>query len=57
MTLKPFEQRRGADQGGGAIAMQLNQQFAAIPEAFIAMFPPPPVQGLGTTGGQVIRAA
>ena len=30
---------------------QLNQQFAAIPDAFIAIFPPPPVQGLGTTGG------
>jgi multidrug efflux pump len=31
--------------------MQLNQQFGAIQDAFIAMFPPPPVQGLGTTGG------
>jgi multidrug efflux pump len=29
----------------------LNQQFAAINDAFIAIFPPPPVQGLGTTGG------
>jgi len=50
-TLKPFDQRKRSDQSGGAIAMQLNGQFAAIPEAFIAMFPPPPVQGLGTTGG------
>jgi multidrug efflux pump len=31
--------------------MQLNQEFGAIQDAFIAMFPPPPVQGLGTTGG------
>ena len=31
--------------------MQLNKQFAAIKDAFIAMFPPPPVQGLGTIGG------
>ena len=31
--------------------MQLNQEFAGIQEAFIAMFPPPPVQGLGTIGG------
>jgi multidrug efflux pump len=31
--------------------MQLNQKFGAIQEAFIAMFPPPPVQGLGTIGG------
>jgi multidrug efflux pump len=50
-SLKPFEQRKSKDMSGGAIAMQLNQQFAAIPEAFIAIFPPPPVQGLGTTGG------
>jgi multidrug efflux pump len=51
VTLKPFDERRRADQSGGAIAGQLNQKFAAIPDAFIAMFPPPPVQGLGTTGG------
>ena len=31
--------------------MQLNQKFAAIEDAFIAMFPPPPVMGLGTIGG------
>jgi multidrug efflux pump len=49
--LKPFEQRKRADQSGGAVAGQLNQQFAAIQDAFIVMFPPPPVQGLGTTGG------
>ena len=51
VTLKPFSERTRKDQSGGAIAMQLNGKFAAIPEAFIAMFPPPPVQGLGTTGG------
>ncbi|HYC37000.1 MAG TPA: multidrug efflux RND transporter permease subunit [Usitatibacter sp.] len=51
VTLKAFDQRPGAGNSGGAIAMQLNGKFAAIPEAFIAMFPPPPVQGLGTTGG------
>jgi multidrug efflux pump len=51
VTLKPFDQRRGKEHSGGAIAGQLNQQFGAIQDAFIAMFPPPPVQGLGTTGG------
>ena len=51
VTLKPFAERKRRDQSGGAIAGQLNQKFAAIPEAFIAMFPPPPVQGIGTTGG------
>ena len=34
-----------------AIAGKLNQQFTAIDEAFVAVFPPPPIQGLGTTGG------
>jgi multidrug efflux pump len=51
LTLKPFEQRRDPSLSAGAIAAQLNQQFAAIPRAVIAMFPPPPVQGLGTIGG------
>jgi multidrug efflux pump len=51
VTLKPFDERRSADLSGGAIALRLNQKFAAIKEAFIAMFPPPPVQGLGTIGG------
>jgi multidrug efflux pump len=51
VTLKPFNQRKRADQSGGAIAGALNQKFAAIDEAFVVMFPPPPVQGLGTTGG------
>jgi multidrug efflux pump len=49
--LKPFDQRKGADQGGNAVAGQLNQAFGGIQDAFIVMFPPPPVQGLGTTGG------
>jgi len=51
LTLKPFEERQDPRLAAGAIAGQLNQQFAAISEAVIAMFPPPPVQGLGTIGG------
>jgi multidrug efflux pump len=51
VTLKPFAERTTPALSGGAIAMQLNRQYAAIQEAFIAMFPPPPVQGLGTIGG------
>ncbi|WP_312587107.1 efflux RND transporter permease subunit [Comamonas terrigena] len=51
VTLKPFAERTRADQSGGAVAGQLNQAFGSIQEAFIAMFPPPPVAGLGTTGG------
>ena len=51
VTLKPFAERTTPDLGGTAIAMQLNKKFGAIQDAFIAMFPPPPVQGLGTIGG------
>jgi multidrug efflux pump len=49
--LKPFDERKRADQSGGAVANQLNQAYAGIQDAFIVMFPPPPVQGIGTTGG------
>jgi multidrug efflux pump len=51
LTLKPFAQRQDPSLAAGAIAGELNHQFAAISEAVIAMFPPPPVQGLGTIGG------
>jgi gold/copper resistance efflux pump len=49
--LDPFESRTSAALGAGAIAGALNQRFAAIGGAMVAMFPPPPVPGLGTIGG------
>ncbi|MDX3987948.1 MAG: multidrug efflux RND transporter permease subunit [Achromobacter sp.] len=51
VTLKPFDERKGAELSGNAIAASLNQKFAAIQDSFIAVFPPPPVMGLGTLGG------
>jgi multidrug efflux pump len=51
VALKPFEERRSPDLAGPAIARQLQQEFAQIQDAYIAIFPPPPVQGLGTIGG------
>jgi multidrug efflux pump len=50
-TLKPFEERKDPGLSAGAIAMSLNKKYAGIQDAFIAMFPPPPVQGLGVVGG------
>jgi len=50
-TLKPFDERRSPELSAGAIAAALNARFAAIPDAYIAVFPPPPVMGLGTLGG------
>jgi gold/copper resistance efflux pump len=49
--LDPFEARGSAELSAGAIAGALNQHFAAIGGAMAAMFPPPPVPGLGTIGG------
>jgi len=50
-TLTDFKDRREKDKQAGAIVGALNQKFAAIPDAQIAVFPPPSVQGLGTIGG------
>lgn len=50
-VLKPFEDRRRSDLAAGAVAMRLNQQYAALPDGFAAVFPPPPVTGLGSMGG------
>ena len=43
--------RRRPSSSAARSPWQLNQQFGAIQDAFVAMFPPPPVQGLGTIGG------
>jgi len=51
VRLKPFEERKSPELSGPAIAQQLQQEFAQIQDAYIAIFPPPPVQGLGTIGG------
>jgi multidrug efflux pump len=49
--LDDFDKRTSPELSGNAIAAALNQKFAGIQDAFIAIFPPPPVQGLGTIGG------
>lgn len=49
--LKPFEERKGPELSGPAIAAALNQQYGAIQDAFILAVPPPPVMGLGQIGG------
>jgi multidrug efflux pump len=52
VVLKPSEERTSPELSAGAIVGALNQQFfAQIPESIVAIFPPPPVQGLGTVGG------
>jgi multidrug efflux pump len=51
VPLDAFALRTDPSRSAMAIAAQLNQRFTAIDEAFVAVFPPPPIQGLGTTGG------
>jgi multidrug efflux pump len=49
--LQDFDKRTSQEQYGLNIAKQLQGAFAGIQEAQIAVFPPPPVQGLGSIGG------
>lgn len=51
MPLDDFDQRSTEELSASAIALRLQKKFAAIDEAFVAVFPPPPVRGLGITGG------
>ena len=50
-SLKPFDQRTGKGQSGPEIAAEINKRLGSIQDAFIMVFPPPPVNGLGTIGG------
>lgn len=49
--LKDFEDRKTPDLSGEAIAGALNGQFMAIQDAMVLVLQPPPVNGIGTTGG------
>jgi hydrophobe/amphiphile efflux-1 (HAE1) family protein len=49
--LKPFEERKDPKLSAANIVKDLQAEYAKIDEAFIAIFTPPPVNGLGTTGG------
>ena len=51
VTLKPFAERGDASLSANAIAGTLQMRYAGLKEAFVAIFPPPPVMGLGTLGG------
>jgi multidrug efflux pump len=51
VTLKPAAQRHGKEQSADAIAAEVNKRMGAVQDAFVMVLPPPPVNGLGTTGG------
>ena len=49
--LDPFKERAEKGQSANALIATLNQKFAAIQEALVISVSPPPVRGIGTTGG------
>ncbi len=49
--LEPFQERAKKGLSAAAISGALNQGFASIEDAFILSISPPPVRGIGTTGG------
>lgn len=51
VMLDPFEDRTSSELTANAIAGRLQAKFAGIPDGFLGVFPPPPVPGLGATGG------
>jgi multidrug efflux pump len=50
-VLDDFDKRKSPALSAAAITANLNRQFAEIPDAVIATFPAPSIQGLGTLGG------
>ena len=51
VKLDEFDKRTNPGTSATAIAKVLNQKFGAIKDAFIFVFPPPPILGLGDVGG------
>jgi len=49
--LKPFDERTKKELSSGALVGALNQKMSVIQDAFVAVFPPPAVNGLGAVGG------
>jgi len=50
LGLKPFSERKHGETAE-AIAGEMNKRMGAIEGAFVLVLSPPPVSGLGTTGG------
>jgi multidrug efflux pump subunit AcrB len=51
VILKPFEERKSPSESMNAIVHAISERTADIQEAMVSTFPPPPVQGIGSTGG------
>jgi multidrug efflux pump len=55
VTLKPFEERKGPGMKAGEIAGAMMGEFGGYKDALAIVLPPPPIIGLGTSGGFKIQ--
>ena len=55
VVLKPWEQRTAASESANAIIGQINMRLSSIPEATIFAVDPPPISGLGVSGGVTLE--
>lgn len=55
VTLKPWEERQTPELSANGILGQLWRRFSTIASANIISFNPPPIPGLGTTGGVELK--
>jgi HAE1 family hydrophobic/amphiphilic exporter-1/multidrug efflux pump len=53
--LKPWEERKTAEEQLKNILASARKKFAAYPEAISLVFPPPPINGLGNASGFVFE--
>lgn len=51
IPLKPFDERNQPEFYAHNIAADINQRLSPIQEAFIGVFPPPTIRGIGSIGG------
>jgi multidrug efflux pump len=51
ITENSFDERRSPELSSFAMTAKLQAKFNNVQDAYVAVFPPPPVQGLGTIGG------
>jgi multidrug efflux pump subunit AcrB len=55
VMLKPWEERKSAEEKLQPILAAARKDFAAYPEAISLVFPPPPINGLGNASGFVFE--
>jgi hydrophobic/amphiphilic exporter-1 (mainly G- bacteria), HAE1 family len=51
ISLKPWEERKKPEEKYEAIMAHLNREFGKLPQGVAFAFSPPPIPGIGTSGG------